>query len=87
VKKEPEMLATTVSTSPFERETSDRLTPREQEVLVLIAEGLSTKEIAARLGISFKTAACHRYRLMEKLSIHDSVSLARYAIRNGLIVA
>jgi DNA-binding CsgD family transcriptional regulator len=60
-------------------------TPREIEVLKLIAAGLSTKQIAAALGISFKTAACHRTRLMEKLDIHEVATLTRYAIQNGYI--
>lgn len=61
------------------------LTNREVEVVRCIAQGYSTKEIAYRLGISFKTAACHRYRVMEKLDIHDTANLVRYAIREGLI--
>lgn len=60
-------------------------TPREIEVLKLIASGLSTKQIAVSLGISFKTASCHRSRLMEKLGIHEIAGLTRYAIRNGYI--
>jgi DNA-binding CsgD family transcriptional regulator len=62
-----------------------RLTPREAEVLKLIAAGLSTKQIALSLNISFKTAACHRARLMDKLEIHEVAGLTRYAIRNGYI--
>jgi DNA-binding NarL/FixJ family response regulator len=65
----------------------DRLSPREREVLQLIAEGKTTKEIAAVLGLSVKTADSHRSRLMEKLDIHDVAGLTRYAIRNGLIQA
>ena len=61
------------------------LTPRETEVLKLIAEGLSTKQIAAQLGISFKTAVSHRSRIMAKLDIHEVASLVRYAIRKKLI--
>ena len=60
-------------------------TPREIEVLKLIAAGLSTKQIAVSLGISFKTASCHRSRLMDKLGIHEIAGLTRYAIRNGYI--
>lgn len=60
-------------------------TPREIEVLKLIAAGLSTKQIAVSLGISFKTASCHRSRLMDKLGIHEIAGLTRYAIRNGHI--
>ena len=70
-----------------EEHSSDHegLTPRETEVLKLIAEGLSTKQIAAQLGVSFKTAASHRSRMMEKLDIHEVASLVRYAVRKKLI--
>lgn len=63
---------------------SDPLTARERQVLQLISEGKSTKEIAALLGISVKTAESHRARLMGKLDIHETASLVRYAIRHGL---
>src|SRR5204863_3985869 len=63
----------------------ERLTRREIEVLKLVATGLSTKEIARSLGITFKTAACHRSRLMAKLGIHEVANLTRYAIRNGYV--
>ena len=63
------------------------LTSREREVLQLIAEGQRTKQIAARLGISVKTAESHRTRIMKKLDVHDTASLVRYAIRRGLISA
>jgi len=62
----------------------DPLTPRETEVLKCIAEGHSTKQVAAILGITFKTAACHRQRLMAKLGVHETVNLVRYAIRQGI---
>jgi DNA-binding CsgD family transcriptional regulator len=62
----------------------DDLTDREREVLIRIAEGDSTKAVASRLGISVKTAACHRYRIMDKLDIHDTAKLVRFAIRHGL---
>jgi two-component system response regulator NreC len=65
----------------------DPISPREREVLRLIAEGKTTKEIAVVLGLSVKTADSHRTRLMEKLDIHDVAGLTRYAIRNGLIQA
>jgi len=67
--------------------TDDSLTPREREVLQLIAEGNSTKEIAALLGISFNTAESHRNRIMKKLNIHETAGLVRYAIRRGLTSA
>jgi two-component system response regulator NreC len=63
----------------------DPLTPREREVLQLVAEGRTTKEIGAALNISFKTAESHRLRIMSKLDIHETASLVRYAIRRHLI--
>ena len=63
----------------------DPLTPREREVLQLIAEGRSTKEVAGVLGLSVKTAETHRTRLMSKLDIHHTAGLVHYAIRRGLI--
>lgn len=63
------------------------LTQREREVLCCVAQGYSTKQAAGLLGITFKTAACHRYRIMEKLGVHETASLVRYAIRNGLMQA
>ncbi len=63
----------------------DSLTAREREVLQLVAEGKSTKEISAILGVSIKTADAHRTRLMQKLDIHDIAGLTRYAIRQGMI--
>ncbi len=63
----------------------DPLTPRERQVLQLVAEGKTTKEIACLLGVSRKTAETHRARLMEKLSIHNTAGLVRYAIRRGVI--
>lgn len=64
----------------------DPLTSRERQVLQLIVEAKSSKEIAALLGISIKTAETHRTRLMQKLDIHDVASLVRYAIRHGLVI-
>ncbi|HUK17218.1 MAG TPA: PAS domain S-box protein, partial [Bryobacteraceae bacterium] len=61
------------------------LTERERQVLVLIAQGLSTKKAAAQLGISYKTADSHRSRILEKLGVHETASMVRYAIRAGLI--
>ncbi len=63
------------------------LTERERQVLVLIAGGRSTKEAAAQLGISYKTADSHRSRILEKLGVHETASMVRYAIRAGLIEA
>ena len=61
------------------------LSSRERQVLQLIGEGKSTKDVAVLLGISVKTAESHRSRLMQKLDIHEVASLVRYAIRRGLI--
>jgi DNA-binding NarL/FixJ family response regulator len=63
----------------------DPLTPRERQILQLIAEGKTTKEVAALLGLSTKTAESYRTRIMEKLDIHQTAGLVRYAIRRGLI--
>jgi two-component system response regulator NreC len=63
----------------------DPLSGRERQVLQLVGEGKSTKDIAVHLGISVKTAESHRARLMKKLDIHETASLVRYAIRRGLI--
>jgi DNA-binding NarL/FixJ family response regulator len=65
----------------------DVLTPRELEVLKLIAEGHSSKEIAALLVISIKTVDRHRTNMLGKLGMRDRVELTRYAIRRGLIEA
>lgn len=61
------------------------LTPRQREVLTLIAEGYSTKSIARALGISVKTVETHRAQLMDRLDIHDVASLVRYAIKMKLV--
>jgi len=63
------------------------LTPRQREVLQLIAEGHGTKDIAARLCLSAKTVETHRAQLMERLGIHDVAGLVRYAIRTGIVSA
>ena len=68
-----------------EGETVEILTPRELEVLKLIAEAYSSKEIAAELVISIKTVERHRQNILEKLGMSDRVELTRYAIRRGLI--
>jgi two-component system response regulator NreC len=63
----------------------DLLTDREREVLQLIAEGSSTREIAGKLFISPKTVETHRTHLMEKLDLHGTADLTRYAIRKGIV--
>lgn len=60
------------------------LTPREREVLQLLAEGLNSKEIAFNFNLSVKTVDVHRQRIMDKLNIHNLASLTKYAIREGL---
>ncbi len=61
------------------------LTKREVEVLHLMADGLTTKAIGARLGVTFKTAACHRGRILQKLGVDSTVTAVRWAIREGLV--
>ncbi|MGE5624323.1 MAG: response regulator [Bacillota bacterium] len=63
----------------------DPLTDRERQVLQLVAEGKTTKAVADILGLSVKTADSHRTRIMQKLEIHETASLVRYAIRRGFI--
>lgn len=62
-----------------------RMTSREMEVLQMIAEGLANKQVAAELGISIKTVEKHRDHLMQKLDLHETASLTRYAIAAGII--
>jgi DNA-binding NarL/FixJ family response regulator len=63
----------------------EQLSPRQREILQLIAEGRTTKEIAFLLNVSAKTVETHRSQLMERLDIHDVAGLVRYAIRQGLV--
>lgn len=63
----------------------EALTPRQREILQLVAEGRSTREIAGRLSISIKTVETHRAQLMERLRVHDVAGLTRFAIRIGLV--
>ena len=67
------------------RIAADPLTARERQVLQLVAEGRSTKEVAQLLGVTAKTAESYRSRLKTKLDIHDTAGLVRYAIREGLV--
>ena len=69
------------------RRCYDGLTPRQREVLKLVAEGMSTKEIARAMDLSVKTIDSHRTNLMNQLNIHDLAGLVRYAIRNGIATA
>lgn len=68
-----------------EAEPYDRLTAREREILKLIAEGHTSREIATMLFISLKTALGHRAKLMEKLALHNRTELIKYAMRKGLV--
>jgi DNA-binding NarL/FixJ family response regulator len=77
--------AATTSTEP--QPLVDRLSPRERQVLLLIAEGRSTREIAALLGLSVKTVESHRTRIGQKLKLQSTAELVRYAIRCGLVQA
>lgn len=70
--------------NPKARQASP-LTPREREIVQLIAEGKSTKEVADKLGISVKTAETHRTNVMSKLDLHSVSELVRYAIRNKIV--
>lgn len=67
--------------------SSHPLTPREREIVQLLAEGKTSKEVAAALGISVHTAETHRTNIMQKLSLHSLTDLVRYAIRNKIIEA
>ena len=69
------------------RPEEDPLAPRERQVLQLVAEGKTSKEIAVILGLTVKTAESYRARLMEKLDVHETAGLVRYAIRHGIIDA
>lgn len=63
----------------------DRLTPRQREILQLLAEGKTNKEVARLLDLSIKTVDTHRSQIMTRLEIHDITGLVRFAIRNGLV--
>ncbi len=84
-------LAVTTADSPQDPKAAtlaqelSALTPREVEVLTLVAEGCTNQEIANRLGLSIKTVQAHRANVMEKLGLHDITHLVRFAIRHGLI--
>ena len=68
-----------------DRESAPEVSPREREVLIMIAEGCSNKEIAARLFISVRTVETHRERIMRKLGLRNAAGLTKYAISKGLI--
>lgn len=63
----------------------DALTPRQREILQLVAEGFTSKDVAQRLGLSQKTVDTHRAQIMERLGVHDVAGLVRFALRVGLV--
>jgi len=71
--------------APARERAPDGLTPRQREILQLVAEGKSTKDVAQLLNLSVKTVEAHRGQIMERLEIHDLAGLVRYAIRTGLV--
>ncbi|MGC1583558.1 MAG: response regulator transcription factor, partial [Candidatus Acidiferrales bacterium] len=75
-------------TQPEDTESANgRLTPRQREIVQLLAEGKSSKEVAAALGLSVKTAETHRANIMRRLNCHSVSELVRYAIRSQIIQA
>lgn len=74
-----------VSGSEPEAEPRGRLTPREREIVQLLAEGKSSKEVAVLLGLSVKTAETHRSNIMRKLELHSVSDLVLYAVRNNIV--
>lgn len=79
------MAARRDSTAESAEEAFEQLTPREREILKLVAEGYSNKDIADALGIAVKTVMAHRANLMDKLDIHNRSKLVQFAIRTGLL--
>lgn len=67
------------------KDSYEQLTTRERQVLQLIAEGRTNREVADSLGLAVKTIDTHRTRLMGKLNIHDQTALVKYALRKGVI--
>ncbi len=70
---------------PLEPQTRTRLTPREREIVQLLAEGKSSKEVAVALGLSVKTAETHRSNIMRKLDLHSVSALVLYAVQNNIV--
>lgn len=70
---------------PLEPQTRTRLTPREREIVQLLAEGKSSKEVAVALGLSVKTAETHRSNIMRKLDLHSISALVLYAVQNNIV--
>lgn len=80
-----EVVDAAIARVPRTGEERTTLTPRELQVLQLICDGLSNKEIAARLGLSANTVAVHRARIMNTLGVHKTAELVMYALQHGLI--
>jgi len=85
IKKNVQRLPSAIASAIERRSLLAKLTPRQIEVLRLVAEGYRTRDIADRLGLSVKTVESHRGEVMKRLGMHDVVSLVRYALRVGLI--
>ena len=81
----PDLAAELVRTAGQDADPVAAITPRQREILELLAEGKSAKEIASALGLSARTVEDHKYRLMESLGIDSSAELIRFAIRHGLV--
>jgi DNA-binding NarL/FixJ family response regulator len=77
----------TATAEPSTASALDGLTPRQREILQLVAEGRSTKDVAQLLSLSIKTVEAHRSQIMNRLDIHDVAGLVRFAIRNGLVTS
>jgi DNA-binding CsgD family transcriptional regulator len=82
-----ESIRTRGTVSEVPQSIRDRLTPREREIVQLLSEGKSSKEVAVILGISVKTSETHRANIMRKLEIHSVSQLVRYAVRNQIVEA
>ena len=87
IKSNLSRLASSITDAVHLRRPLDKLTPRQIEVLRMVAEGRRTREIAACLRLSVKTVESHRGEIMKRLEIHDVMSLVRYALRVGLVAA
>lgn len=85
IRRRQQMLRRARHERPGAKDPGRRLTARETEVLQLVAEGLANKQIAGSLGISIKTVEKHRQKVMDKLSIHETAGLTRYALAQGVV--
>ncbi len=82
---EPDVLRRGIKTEEQHQTVGSMLTPRQREILQLIAEGNTTKEIASKLTLSIKTVETHRSQIMDRLNIHELAGLVRYAVRSGIV--